>query len=259
MDSAGPKLDASNVAMYYFQHDKEYWVMTDFKLPRPPFDNMWVEYRYPKSVRSKEAGETEVRSYDRGLTPYFGCFVSRVDYEATVGIPKIFSKGSNFDKVDSYLHGTPDLNGWLLKGSMYYVNNRDEVERVGDEAAIVYTLDSTGMVKEFSLPTVPGESDEARATRAYYLHPVLLAFSFRNCCNREEVQVVAPPALQKARVRRGKEPLVSYRVINILPMREIKSPRERRVESEGEGVALHIRGGNFACYGPKFGRKAPLR
>lgn len=253
---AGPKMSVSNVAEYYFGHDKEFWTMQDFKLPVPPFTSMWVEYRFPRLVRSKDMGETSVRSYERGLVPYFGCFVGNVDYEQSTGQAKIFEKGSNYDKVDGYLRGKPDLNGWMLRGSMYYVGREDRVELVGENIDMAFKLADDGSMSEFSFPSEMGKDSEERASKAYFLHPILLAFSFRNCKNIEVVDVEAPRKLQAARIRRGKEPLIRYSVVNVLPLANLKASTNRSVVSaDGQGVALHIRAGNFAHYGDKFGRK----
>ena len=47
-----------------------------------------------------------------------------------------------------------------------------------------------------------------------------------------------------------------YSVVNVLPLANLKAARSRTVESpDGQGVALHIRAGNFAHYGEAFGRK----
>lgn len=225
IDSVGPKIDVTNVAEYYFHHDEEFWTLDQFVGCRPPLRACWVEYRYPKEVWSVAKGLHKVGAYDRGQVPYFGCFVSALP--------------------DGYFE---------LTGSLYYVHSRGL--DLGLRSSIQYHLSNDGKPDEFRVPEWMGDDDDdARATLAQYLHPILLAFSFANCKNVETVEVVAPAKLQRARMRRDKRPLVTYKVINILPLAKMRSaPRTRTVESDGHGVALHIRRGHFAHYGEKFGR-----
>ncbi len=224
VDRAGPKIDVTNVAEYYFHHDEEFWTLDQFEGSKPLFDSCWVEYRYPREVRSIAEGVHRVGAYDRGQVPYFGCLV------------KALSNGY-FD----------------LTGSLYYVHAKGI--DLGVSSSIQFHLSDDGKPDEYRVPKWMGDDDQARATLAQYLHPILLAFSFANCSNVETVEVTAPAKLQRARIRREKMPLVSYRVINILPLSKAKSgPRVRTVESDGQGVALHIRRGHFAHYGPKYGR-----
>lgn len=277
VDLGGPKMSVTNVAEYYFHHDREFWLIEEFKQATPPFEKMWIEYRYPRMVRSTENGGHNVQAYFRGVTPYFGCFVGKINSGDSVKyFPEEILKAAINDARQFALKH-PDgayqllqdpkpgaaVDTWLFKGTMYFVNSKNEVESHGDIAEMAIRMDREGRILAASYPKFMEESiagmpagAASAATRAYYLHPILLAFSFRNCKNIEVVDVQAPVKLQKARVRRGKEPLVRYSVVNVLPLANLRSPRSRSVESaDGQGVALHIRAGNFAHYGEKFGRK----
>ncbi len=225
VDEVGPKFDVTNVAYYYFHHDEETWNLDQFVGARPPFKKCWVEYRWPRSVRSVERGENTLKCFESGKTPYFGGFVT------TVGE----------DKFD-------------VAGTVYYVDSRNAIEIVKGYS-IRYVVNSDASIGEISMPRSMGDDAEEMALSAVVLHPVMLAFSFANCKNIEVVDVEAPVKLQKARMRRDKLPLVTYKIINVLPLAKAQSPRSRTVVSaDGQGVALHIRRGHFAHYGPKYGR-----
>jgi hypothetical protein len=85
---------------------------------------------------------------------------------------------------------------------------------------------------------------------------VLFTLTFMHCKNVRRVENDPSPALQKARQRKGKPPLVKHYTIEINPMKEILR-KEGRIESEGLARALHICRGHFATYSeekPLFGK-----
>ena len=75
----------------------------------------------------------------------------------------------------------------------------------------------------------------------------LLTLSFLNCKNVLRVAVQPPEKLNKARVRRGKLPLVSYYTLEITPMKEVLRI-EGRSEETGLRRAWHQCRGHFADY-----------
>ena len=222
-----PKFDVSNVARYYLTHDKEYWVLGDFPLPHPPYDEMWCEYRMPPIVCSKGEGNWEV--YLSGYTIYFGAIVYR--------------------KEDSF-----NICG------MYYTvadqgREKGKVKSFSEQVSLRYWLDGSGTIEKSVLYSNKAEvkSPEEYATMAYCTHPILMAFTFCNCKNAEVVTVRASDALQKARAKRGVGKLHEHRIINILPFGKVFEGRRRTVVSDGK-LAVEIRAGNYARYGPKFNR-----
>jgi hypothetical protein len=90
---------------------------------------------------------------------------------------------------------------------------------------------------------VPKGLDDERLVAGWFFVP-FLALSFMHCKNVILQQVAQPPRLQKARLRKGKRPLITYRLIEVHPIRKI-------LESEGEAhktglkKALHICRGHF--------------
>jgi hypothetical protein len=88
--------------------------------------------------------------------------------------------------------------------------------------------------------------------------PLFLAISFMHCKNVSLPTVEPPsPVSRKAEQRYGR-PLTRYRVLEIMPMREILN-REGAAERTGLKRALHICRGHFATYSdekPLFGKYA---
>jgi hypothetical protein len=239
-----PKIVVDNVAEYYYHHDKEFWALSDFPDARPPLRYSWVEYRMPKTVRSREMGEKSLATDDPGVRVYFGacCFIADWD-----------SPGDWHE----LLHPPKKADSFVLTGKYYYVWRDGSVDKASNSLSVKYKIPDEGEPfrdVKVDLRWRGSKNDDQVATELYVFHPILMAFSFANCKNVEKVTVYPPPKLNKARVRRSKQPLVTYSIINILPVSH-RAPRNRSVESEdGAGVALHIRRGHFACYGEKYGK-----
>lgn len=190
VELGGPKMSVTNVAEYYFHHDQEYWLLDEFKQAIPPFEKMWVEYRYPKMVRSTENGGHLVQAYFRGMIPYFGCFVSKINardsveyfpeenLRATIEETKKFilkNDASEDYRVNQDPSPSAQVDTWLFKGTMYFVNQKNQVDSYGDVAEIAVRMDREGRILAHSFPKFMEEpfaglaGVEAAATRAYYL------------------------------------------------------------------------------------------
>jgi hypothetical protein len=247
----GPKMSVTNVAEYFYHHERERWAPRDFPWPKPPFRNMWAEYKLPRTCWSREQGLNSTSGYADGFTPYFGCFVTTnrafSPNEKSVTIRE-FSGNITIDECE------PPPGEFGIYGGVWYVDRQNRPKRYGREVSLRFDIGEDGKIsKVYSQDHIMG--DPQVEENVYLFYPVLLAFSFSNCKNIEVVEVRPPAKLNKARVRRGNRPLVSYKVINVLPFGKSYAPSSRTVESAGEGVALHIRAGNFARYGDKYGRK----
>lgn len=232
----GPKFVVNNVANYYFHHEKEFWRLNDFPMPRPPFDEMWIEYKMPKTAYSKEVGET--------------------DLLRNVGIR---------DDVEVHFGGIvrsgEKPNTWIIAGNYWQVpkNPHDRIIK-GGTISIKYSWSPNEEIRVYTKDKVPEGDEEANnriASALYAFHPILMSFSFCNCKNVETVTVRAGEKLQKKRERNGKLPLQDHRVINILPFGKYFEPGARVVsiqDGAGEKLAIEIRRGNYARYGAEFGR-----
>lgn len=88
-----------------------------------------------------------------------------------------------------------------------------------------------------------------------YLAPALLTVSFMHCKNVVQRVERPPDWAQKAAQKKHKPPLVSYRVLEIEPMKRVLRT-EGGIEHNGLPKALHICRGHFATYDdkPLFGK-----
>lgn len=232
-----PKLLLNNVADYYYTSDREFWRPSDFPSCRPPFDELWYEFKMPRQIWSKARGET--RMPERFLSSDF--YMAGIVRKLPDGF---FGMLSATYRVDFQGGRLTIEKGASLAQASYDLNDEGFISRVGDCGF----LDGGGLYRDLT------QDKEQLADFLYQFHPVWLAFSFANCRNVEVSQVVPPPKLQRARVRRNKEPLVSYRVINILPLSAKPSAKRTVVSDDPGSVALHIRRGHYVHYGPKYGK-----
>lgn len=224
----GPKFVVDNVAKYFYAHDKEFWCLSDFPMPRPPFDEMWIEYKLPKYSHSKELGDVKMFSPD-DIDIHWGGFVA---------------------------YGGPDT--WIISGSFWKVPKHLTNDRQPWHTEILtikYTW-KPGQIIDVWAP----ENDIAKgdlASKFYAFHPILMAFSFCNCKNVEVVTVRPHAKLQQVRAKRGKPPFNEHRIINILPFGKYFERGSRVVtvqEGGAEKLVIQIRRGNYARYGAEFGR-----
>lgn len=240
------KMNVTNVADYYFHHSKEKWALNDFASPRPPFDCMWVEYKFPRDTFSKEKGRTSIAAYDEGLIPYVGAFVTTKHN---------FVPG---EKSVSLVPTGPETPGTFgIYGGIWLIDSRtNKTCSFKCDVSLRFDLDDSGNFENFYVPneTILKKDKEEIASDLYLLHPMLMAFSFGNCKNIEYVEVKAPPKLNRRRIKDGKLPLVDYRIINVLPFGKCYKQTTRSIMSDGQGVALRIVPGHYARYGEKYNR-----
>lgn len=74
-----------------------------------------------------------------------------------------------------------------------------------------------------------------------------MATSFMHCKNVSDITVSPSERQNRARIKDGKDPLVSYQVLEIHPMRQVLR-EEGDVEAQGLRKALHICRGHFKDY-----------
>lgn len=218
-----PRFVVTNVAEYYFHHEKEFWLLKDFPYPRPPFDKMWIEYKFPKESRSSEVSGASLET--PGYESFFGAFVT-----------------------------SAEENTWILAGSTYAVAQGSHKVKIGPTEVMRFDLDQDGLINRVWRRVEDERSVDAHTTMLYLFHPILMALSFTNCRNIEIVEVTATEKLQKARKKRGKPPKQPFKVINILPFGKVFRSSNRTMVSEDGKIDFIIRRGSYGKYGPKFGR-----
>lgn len=104
------------------------------------------------------------------------------------------------------------------------------------------------------VPRFGDEGPERRGINTYTrLVPALLAVSFAHCKNVTLTVNDPPEKLTRARLKRGKKPLVRYYTLKIEPMKQVLRT-EGGIEHNGLKKALHICRGHFAEYGDSYGK-----
>lgn len=217
-----------NVADYFYnQRDIEDWdLFKDFPNITPVFEKFWVEYRVPDCFRSRVFGREVIKKDGGGFT-FVGAHMHGVEV-----------------RKDSQLQGFHML-ATVYVGSSY-----------GNSGPVIswrFVLDISGNPVPGECVTIIPESSELvtdrgmRLALARIFFPILLALSFLHCKNIR-VQTVGPDRpLTHREIRQKQRPLVTYRVLDIVPMRQVLD-REGHAQETGLKKALHICRGHFADY-----------
>jgi len=226
-----PILLIDNVADYYFQaSDQEYWDLSrDFPNLAPPYVRFWCEHKLPKTIHSKQKGDTQVSE----LVPS-----GRVGILITALDPKE-CKGD----------GIPVEARWILWADIFIDFGRRDCAADGPHCPIFLAIDAEGRLlgephaQSYSEPEL-GEIVRSLMT---WLHPALLAISFLHCKNVAIVENEAPAKLAKRhRERHGVTPC-RYKTLIIEPLKQILR-REGGSDKVGIQRALHICRGHFKDY-----------
>lgn len=243
-------VDISNVAHYYREQTGDghrwSWLGGDFPNVAPPWENFWMEMD-PKGNGIKD-----------GLL--FHC----VELSGLEEKP--------FDLADQ-----PIEDGWLITVIPFVRLSNERTDRRfvtmhlfasvgphGERRAISPEDDGgwLGEPLEWEVNTLEGKTTFQAMMLNYQkwlIYPAFLALSFLHCKNVNLVAVDPPEKLNRARVKRGKKPLVRYHTLEIEPMKEVLR-REGQIEKTGLKQALHICRGHFKDYRQHglFGRNKGL-
>ena len=220
-----PKYDVSNIAKYFLEHKKEHWTLNDLKYANPPFNKMWLEYRWPYTMTKD--GMIITTPPPNTHMYYGGCLIGGKEGTGVTGTYLLLGQFWKW-----YNHTLECVFANALRFEV--VNNMICNIKSFDPLTGVIRTDENGFVY-------------------YSAYPMLLAFSFANTKNVETITVSPSHKLNRARCKRGKVPHVSYKVINVLPFGKIHSQQQRQVR-ETDMLPLHIRAGHFARYGPMYGK-----
>jgi hypothetical protein len=105
------------------------------------------------------------------------------------------------------------------------------------------------IAEQFFFGADDAETEDIQLAYLTMMQPAFLATSFMHCRNIIVNEVAPPRKLAKASRKRHGVPLVSYRTINIEPMRKLLRSEGRSNET-GIKHALHICRGHFRTYTP---------
>jgi hypothetical protein len=234
MNDEMPVILIDNVAEYYFSSEQEYWsVDKDFPNCAPPFSRFWVEHRMPRTIHSKEKGDTVVSD----LVPKgrVGVLVTAADLKGckTEGEPPAGTK-------------------WILWCEMFLDFGVVGVAAQGPSGSMFLTVDEQGAI--LGQPWMQAfngsnQYDSVMQNFMTFLHPTLLAVSFLHCRNVEVVDNPVPPKLARRYRERheGRQP-VAHKTLIIEPLKQVL--RKAGAEQKGVGLAkaMHICRGHFKDY-----------
>ena len=232
-----PKFVISNVADFYYFHEKEYWKIEDFPYPHPPFDELWFEYQTPTEFLKRLIPEMDDPVYAADL-------LGRIH----INFCGVCTK--NEDVTESYGHD------WTIRGFMIYTHAhgplKDHPAKLEPYLDLHFSI-RDGIAKNSVMIYKKSQGEPTDMVNAF--HPVLMAFSFASCRNIEIIRVEPSKELNRARRKKGKVPITPHHLIKILPFGKVFQKQSRTVSVGEDGkIDITIRRGSFARYGPDFGR-----
>lgn len=212
-------INARNVGEYYWKEAPD-WEDPLSQLPMlvPPFGRMRIETTGPLGV-----------PLIPGIPTAIGAFIDRIRTES----------------------------GWDLKSTVFVKSPEHELPllAMGETERVDHNGSSTGK-PDLMVQLRDGEDLDEPARQTIKMLgamsvPLYLAISFMNCKNVELVDHPAP-RLSKGRQKRGDRPLLSFKTLNISPMRRVLET-EGNSAVNGLAKALHICRGHFKTFEPGKG------
>jgi len=276
-----PRFLIDNVMEFYFKTSpKICWeVWNDFPNVAPPFEAFWVEGRFPDqlnmggTMKSAKEFAAELRG---PLIKQCGYFCNAVPlaedgewwgWSVSGSMYCRYARGSIVGPLGTVVipvrkDGTPTCTTDLppgLKDSFVALLGQD----IGDGVATVmgWSREFVEWVMEYQSPK-PTSSEVIEMVSSQLqmsidgFKPIMLALSFLHCKNVKVREQRPPPRLMRARKKKRKGGLLTYKVLDIEPMRIVLST-EGSMDEVGPQKALHICRGHFAHYtedAPLFGR-----
>lgn len=249
------RYDIANVALYYWQNDKTYWDIAEpahFPSLAPPHPYTWLEYKMPTRLKL-ESGEKYAPQLAKER---MGCLVTAIDRKAGDGD---FSPYTDETKwvLEGYIFIAPGrgrannrLHAALIEGAMgFYIPVN------GDGSLGGYT-DESGPFRVI----VPTLRDRATLSTSVAQHakPFLLTFAFLSCNNVLIVDHDPRPRGKRSGKRKKRRQPVSYRTLEIAPLRDVLRVRGKTSRPTGRRLrSVSITRGHFRTYtesGKLFGK-----
>lgn len=241
VDSAVPVVADDVAAFAYSQEEpvtfRDWDWSKDFPVLSPTFPNFFVEWVRPLDVIEG--------------SPLLGQFRDVVFRKAGV----LFAGGPRSEAVRCPLptltSQAVDYHSYLTLSVICEFSD-DNIADLGSTGGVL--VDSHGRV--VGDPVIRNECKDDPAGQWMPLFRSvaaigLLALTFMHCKQGVRIVEVEPPErLNRARVKRGKKPLVRYRTVVIDGLKDILR-REGGIESVGLKRALHLVRGHFVTYTPE--------
>lgn len=256
---------ADNVAEWVNKHayNKQIDLAKDFPCIAPPFDLFWIEMHQPADfLHDRHRDGLDVPHTIGGL--FFAN--RREEWLALPSKPSWARWAALGETVMPELaiatcHEHADA-AWVMLSVPYVQYPAAPGEAVPMHAHFspsIIAIRADGSVVKHPSAFVGGVKDDptyteadvknASATVNQHLYYMFAALAFLNCKNVESPEIRPSAKLNKRRVERGKQPLVTYRVLGIAQMGE-RLRTEGRVGTEGLQMALHLCRGHWKTFKP---------
>jgi hypothetical protein len=245
-----------NVADYYWENPKDDWRIEkgDFPCLAPPWPLTFLEYRAPARIVTRKGTEL----FPKELGERFGILLD----SATFGCEEMAFRGlpdcpflpghSSREAIDHLIEGCQ----WVQQASVFAETHK-EILLLG---TFCWFLNHQGAfhfpVKEIGgapfLPPFAAHLEEETLRRLghdcwAFLSPALLAISFIHCRNTKLIDHAPSLALRKATERRHGIRPVTFKTLEIEPVKKILA-EQGNVQQSGLRMALHICRGHFKDY-----------
>lgn len=221
-----------NVARYYWEVEDNVLLHTDYPNIAPPFDDMFFEWRTPKTIKfhgkiSEWPGPPEF--YGVRIVSFRTPEKDRIgDFETAEWC--LFISALSYNEKDKEV-STPDY-----AVSIFVDGKGRAIRRVRMSPVNKRGVNNLRDVVESAGPSLSSDFINR-------VSPALMAISFMHCKN---VEIVKSPSLPLTRKRRD-NPRIRYYTLKIEPMRKVlRSDGES--DSKGIKHALHICRGHFKDY-----------
>ncbi len=221
-------IEISNVVNYRYEIEGDFG-MNDMPNIAPAFPLMWFEWSIPKQINYKgQISKINIGIEKTGVLWYSYKEESRWGVEVFV-----FEK--YIDDVIEYV-GREKI----------YANELGELD-LNEPRHIEYVRSVVNRLVELNqLDPKVAENHVSKSIESNFMLTGI-AVSFMHCKNVKSNKIEHPKALQKARLRRKKLPLVEYHILEISPIKKILN-EVGQAETQGFKQALHICRGHFKDY-----------
>jgi hypothetical protein len=269
-----------NVAHFYFESPQEDWHLArHFPNIAPPWPKAFYEYRVPRFINlGKELQPNRAADSRVGLLLHSNSIEEVLsERRARRGDRPISGKEREElselfgSEASSLVWGTADPEayeranvGWLCYAMVIFEAPHREPKLLN---TVYFAVSRQGeiVVRPNGRPelvvNIPDDGDPThleirRSGASAYLHVPLLATCFLHCNNVRVTDVVPPSKLARAQERKHGVPKVSFKILDIQPMRRILDDDGGMARGHSAPQAMHIVRGHFKHFDdhPLFGK-----
>lgn len=234
----------SNVQDYIISVGKQSWTPSDIPNVMPPAQRTWAEW----FSRVEPGAERFIESPDDGT------FYEDPALVITCDLPGPLPTLWDVKKFGALTDLWQDEDGGLYFNAFWFAELQDG--RMAFMGSWCFACDHLGKWLDLAAPWQRFGDGSVRDSAQYRcrvgtaMSPLLLGFSFLHCKNVTIHTNEPPECLQRARKRRNRPPMITYKTLEIEPMKQVLRT-EGQVEKVGLKQALHICRGHFKDYREK--------